>query len=132
MYVNDFHEHLLFCHKIISYHIFGSNLSFLGNDLTEIVSVKVQPLLKRFLRASLGRTDDETSMKLTLVPGSIPSSAIFEFQSVQTILKVRCTLGKNKYSAVDVFHCLELYHATADSLITSLSTLVSIEKSYQS
>lgn len=85
----------------MKYHIFGNNLSILGNDLSEIVSVKVQPLLKRFLRASLGRTDDETSMKLSLVPGSIPSSAIFEFQSVQTTLKVRCTLGKNNYIALN-------------------------------
>ena len=115
----------------ISYSLFSHKISFfypsiLGNDLDEIISVKLQPLLKRFLRASLGRTDDETSMKLTLVPGSIPSSAVFNFQFVQTILQVRCSLGKNKYSAVDVMHCiyyLETYHASAESLYLHLNAL---------
>jgi hypothetical protein len=72
----------------------------LGNGHTDIVSVKVRRLLKRFFQASLGRTDDDTRMMLTMAPGSVPSSAVFEFQSVRTILKVRCTVGKNKWDAL--------------------------------
>lgn len=74
--------------------------SILGNGHTDIVSIKVRPLLKRFLRASLGKTDDDTRMTLTVAPGSIPSSAVFDFQSVRTILKVRCTVGKNEWDAL--------------------------------